>query len=307
MKYMIIFLLGLLSLGAAELKLAENGKTEYVIVTPDSMTDGDKFVLKELQALLKKASGADFSAVAASKMPKAKRIFLGIPPSGFRMDSLADQEHCVKTLGDDLYLFGGGINGTRYSVYDLLQNVMGLRFFDARGGISVPEKKVWKMAPLDRKTQFDFPVRRTTMYWFFNHPHSTYFLYRNGQNNWVAPVFKGSGIVSTPDDFLHMYPLGHTLSWYLPKDDKSTGFKWIQDLHQNLWKEHPEYFTMNKDGKRVPNHQYCMSNPELRKLLSDRILENMKRNPQCSSFDVSANDTPGRFCYCPQCMELEKK
>ena len=36
----------------------------------------------------------------------------------------------------DIYLFGGGTNGTRYAVYDFLQNVLGYRFFDARGGIS---------------------------------------------------------------------------------------------------------------------------------------------------------------------------
>ncbi len=302
-----LFLLASVCLNAGELTLSDNGKTQYRIVCPDTMTDGDRFVLKELQTHLKAATGADFSSVKVSEQPETKRIYLGIVPAGFEKKTLADQEHCVKTVGDDLYLFGGGINGTRYAVYDLLQNVMGLRFFDARNGIHIPEKKIWKIASLDRKIQFDFPVRRTTMYWLFNHPHSTYFLYRNGQNNWVAPVFKGSGIVSTPDDFLHFYPLGHTLPRYLPKDDKSTGFKWIQDLKQNLWKEHPEYFTMNKDGKRVSGHQYCMSNPELRKLLSERILENMKRNPQCVSFDVSADDTPGRFCYCPKCLELEKK
>ncbi len=298
-------------LNAAELTLAENGKTQYKIVIPSSVTSGDKLVLKELQTHLRSMTKTEFPSVEKPVMPTSKRIFLGIAPDNFDINALADQEHCVKTSGDDLYLFGKGPNGTRYAVYDFLVNVLGFRFFDARGGTRIPERTFLRIPELDRKQQFSFSVRRTTMYWLFYHPHSTFFLYRNGQNNWVQPVFKSSplgSIESTSDDLLHLIPLGHTLPKYLPNDEKGTsGFGWIRNLKVNLWKEHPEYFTLNHAGKRIPDHQYCMSNPELRKLLSHRILETMKRNPQCNLFDVSGRDTPGRFCHCANCLALEKK
>jgi len=294
-------------LTAAERILARNGSTSYTIVCPDAMTEGYQFVLKELQMLLKSATKADFPNAKISGQPDGKRIYLGIFPPGIAPGSLADQEHCILTDGEDLYLFGGGKNGTRYAVYDFLQNVLGFRFFDARDGISFPDKTQWKLPSLDRKRLFSFPVRRTTQYWLFNHPHSIRFLYRNAQNNAVAAYFAQNGITSTPDDFQHLNPLGHSLPLYLPCDDKASTFGWIRELKQNLWQEHPEYFSMASDGKRIPHHQYCLSNPDLRKLLIGRILENMKRNPQYHSFDISANDTPGRFCHCPKCLALEKK
>lgn len=294
-------------LTAAEQILAGNGSTAYTIVCPETMNEGEQFVLEELQMLLKSATKADFPSAKISEQPVNKRIYLGIFPAGTASGSLADQEHCVLTVGEDLYLFGGGENGTRYAVYDFLQNVLGFRFFDARGGIAFPDHSQWKIPPLNRQRQFSFPVRRTTQYWLFNHPHSIRFLFRNAQNNAVAAYFSQNGITSTPDDFMHLYPLGHSLSWYLPYDEKTSTFRWIRELKQNLWQEHPEYFSMAKNGMRISHHQLCLSNPDLRKLLTQRILENIKRNPQYHSFDISANDTPGRFCHCPECLELEKK
>lgn len=173
-------------LNAAELTLAENGKTQYKIVIPSSVTSGDKLVLKELQTHLRSMTKTEFPSVEKPVMPTSKRIFLGIAPDNFDINALADQEHCVKTSGDDLYLFGKGPNGTRYAVYDFLVNVLGFRFFDARGGTRIPERTFLRIPELDRKQQFSFSVRRTTMYWLFYHPHSTFFLYRNGQNNWFS-------------------------------------------------------------------------------------------------------------------------
>ncbi len=312
-KFSSLFLLfvGSLSLSAAELTLAKDGKTEYKIVVPASMTPGDKFVLSELQTHLKSTAKTEFPVVQKSAMPTSRRIFLGIAPDGFNLDALADQEHCVKTVGDDLYLFGKGPNGTRYAVYDFLVNVLVFRFFDARDGIRIPDGTVLRISELDRQKQFSFLYRRTTMYWLFNHPYSILFLYRNGMNNFLYPMFKNSkvkSIESTPDDLVQHWPIAHTLPKYLPVSaDDPTAFAWIRDLKVDLWKDHPEYFTMNPKGKRVNNHQYCMSNPELRKLLTERVLEHMKRNPGCNIFDISCRDTPGRFCYCKDCLALEKK
>ena len=294
---------------AETLILADQGKSDYCIVVPDRLKTGDPLVIRELQTHLKSATGADFRVAKQSVQPSEKRIYLGISPDGFQMDSLAEQEHCVLTRGKDLFLFGKGLNGARYAVYDFLQKDLGIRFFDARGGVKIPKVGKLQIQDLNRRIKFDFEVRRTTMYWLFNHPHSTYFLYRNGQNNGVSPYFRQRGIQSAPDDFQVLYPLGHTLPMYIPVNSKASTYSWIRKEYpeQNLWKEHPEYFTMNSAGKRQQGRQYCMSNPGLRKLLAERILENMKRNPDMNSFDVSANDTPDRFCWCPDCLALEKK
>lgn len=291
---------------------AEEPAANHTIVHPKEMTEGNRFVLNELQMHLKAATGREFAAVPADQaQPEGRHIFLGIAPADFDVSGLADQEHCVVTRGKDLYLFGGGANGARYAVFDFLQNVLGFRFFDARGGIRIPDlKEKFEIPELNRRIKFSFPVRRTTMYWLFNHPHSIYFLYRNGQNNWVEPVFAQYGIVSTPDDYFHCYPMAHTLRLYVPANEDAAAFGWMKKLKtdlMNLWRDHPEYFSMNAAGQRVSNMQVCFSNKELRKLLTERILYNMEMNPQRHSFDISANDVPGKFCYCEECQALEKR
>ena len=290
-----------------EITLTEKGKTAYRIVLPNQKVRGDLFVAKELQKHLKSATGADFRIVRKKNAPPGNRIFLGIPSPGTDLKSFAEQEHAVKSVGKDLYLFGKGPNGSRYAVYDLLQNVMGFRFFDARGGIRFRKTPTLKLPELNRRKQFSFAVRRTTMYWHFNQPHAITFLYRNGQNNWVKPIFDDLGTEVAGDDFFHHYPLGHTLGHYLPPFPSHHSYPTIPKDQRNLWKTHPEYFTLKPNQKRTPHEQYCLSNPDLRKLLTKRVFANMEKYPDRHSFDISVNDTPGRLCHCRNCAALEKK
>ena len=310
--HILAFLIPMLAVcsSAAGITLADRGKTDYVIVTADSPSEKNKFILGELKKFLKDVTGADFPSAANAGMTRKHRIFLGIAPAGFDIDQLPNQTHCVKTISDDLYLFGKGVNGTRYAVYDFLENVIGIRFFDTRGGIFIPRKSTLEIPALDRCRQFDFSVRRTSVaswYWIFDVPHGLLFAYRNGQNESLAGFFNSKCGVNVPkDDLAPLYPLGHTLAYYVPLEDQKSRYSWIRAFGRNLWKEHPEYFSMI-NGKRVANHQRCFSNPGLRKLLTERLLTAIKNNPDCDSFDLSANDTPGRLCGCAECLALEEK
>ena len=290
------------------LTLASGGATPYTIVTKE-LGKGEQFVLDDFRALLKRATGADFPVVAKDAAPAAKRIFFGQAPEGFDVASLAEQEHCVRTVGDDLYLFGEGANGARYAVYDFLQNVVGFRFFDMHGGIRVPDAKTLVIPPQNRRKTFSFRFRSlNSESGMFNRPDSSLFLFRNAQNNWAERSLLGPGIVVPPDECQVRPPHAHSLRYYLPADHKESAFQWVKESEsEELKTAHPDYFTLNAKGERVFNHQYCFSNPGLRKLLKERILEDMRRNPDRNVFDVSAGDTPGGFCACEGCKALERK
>lgn len=94
--------------------LIEKGKTDHVIVVPDQPDVGNQFALKELQSFLKKASGADFKSVPSSKAPGSKRIFLGLSDAALKVlgkeprTDMGDQDTRIKTVGNDLFLFGKG-------------------------------------------------------------------------------------------------------------------------------------------------------------------------------------------------------
>ena len=103
--------------------MIKNSKSDYVIVIPDNPDTGNQFAAKELQFFLKKASGMDFKTVKASHAPKEKRIFLGLSDTALQIlkqnpvQGFAPQEHCVKTAGSDLFLYGEGSWGDLFAVF----------------------------------------------------------------------------------------------------------------------------------------------------------------------------------------------
>ncbi|OQA83709.1 MAG: hypothetical protein BWY31_02797 [Lentisphaerae bacterium ADurb.Bin242] len=307
-------LCALASSGAAELKLLENSKTEYRIVVPDRPDTGNRFALKELQMFLKEAGGADFQAVPASKAPREKRIFLGLSEPALKilggdpLQKLKDQDHCVKTVGNDLFLFGKGLHGDLFAVYDFLENVLGFRWYDARGGRKTPDCRTLKLGNLDRKNNFSVAYRSATGYWIYHRPAAHLFFLRNRQNINLALFLKREGVEVPEDDLTAAYPGSHTLPSYLPGQmDRNVykPFPWLKNTDYS--KTHPEFFGIDESGKRRFQAHHCLSNPALRRELTSLILENMKRNPDKRVFSISQHDSPGRFCYCPECVALEKK
>ena len=301
----------LAGVSAAEegLALTSGGATEYSIVVRADQPRGEAFVVEDFRALMKQATGAEFPVVDMADAKPGRRILFGVPPADVGEEDLADQEWRVVTRNGDMHLYGGGDNGSRLAAYDFLREVLGFRFFDMHGGVKVPNLRTCRIPPQNRRRRPSFRFRYLNgESGMFNRPKSSLFLFRNGQNSWSGRDLAIDGIVVPHDEFDFMPPHAHSLRYYLPADSKEPTFSWIgKQGGPDLKTAHPEYFTLDKNGKRVFNHQYCLSNPGLRALLSDRILENMRRNPERTVFDVSAGDTPGEFCQCEGCKTLTAK
>jgi Domain of unknown function (DUF4838) len=81
-------------------------------------------------------------------------------------------------------------------------------------------------------------------------------------------------------------------------------------------KKHPEYFALQKNGKRLSNkpqgcHSYvhlCLSNPEVQKIASENLLEWIKLDPNAKYFFISQGDVQRFRCKCKKCkaMDYEK-
>ena len=123
------------------LVLSEGNAAKYAVVVPDvAEKPGFSFALADMTNLLSRASGAAFPVVPRSASPATRRLFVGIVPDGETAPK--DGEYAVRVRGDDLYMFGGGAHGTRYAIYEFLENSAGFRFYDMRGGMKVPDGRV---------------------------------------------------------------------------------------------------------------------------------------------------------------------
>ena len=293
--------------GGGKLVLSEASKARYAVVVPDNYeSPGFSFAVSDMTNLLFKATGTAFPVVGRSAAPKARRVFVGVTPEG--EEPAQDGEYAVRVRGEDIYLFGGGAHGTRYAIYEFLENSVGFRFYDMRGGMKIPEgRDRLSVVPRTVRRKYDFDVHSLISWRHFVRPTSTVALYRSGQDYHMKTFLARAGISVPADDYREFSIFCHSIPEYLPRKDADSRIKWIAELGGCLEKEHPEYFTQGEDGKRMFNHQRCLSNPDARKLLSERVLETIRRNPSCTHFDISAGDTPGRYCWCEGCRKLEKK
>ncbi len=76
--------------------------------------------------------------------------------------------------------------------------------------------------------------------------------------------------------------------------------------------EHPEYFALQKDGKRLHRDpegrrfdvHLCLSNPDVRRISAQRMLELIEKQPDRMFFGVSQGDGFA-WCECEQCRALD--
>jgi class 3 adenylate cyclase len=68
-----------------------------------------------------------------------------------------------------------------------------------------------------------------------------------------------------------------------------------------VFEEHPEYLAL-VDGKRQ-GQKFCVSNPDLRKLVVDYALERLAADPTADSVSMEPSDGGG-FCECAECAKL---
>lgn len=74
----------------------------------------------------------------------------------------------------------------------------------------------------------------------------------------------------------------------------------------DYYDDHPEYFSILSNRKRTWEFgQYCLANPEVAKIMAQKTIEWMDREPEASIFSVSQNDWHVA-CDCPPCRKIDE-
>ena len=82
----------------------------------------------------------------------------------------------------------------------------------------------------------------------------------------------------------------HSMGWLLPR---------------HLFSLHPEWFRMNENGERTPDHNFCVSNPDALAYVAERAALLAKLLPTGSSkYYYWLDDVSGGACHCPACRAL---
>ncbi len=300
MKDLLVIVLTALSIALAgcahsRLEVVRDGRSDWQIVC--GMGERDRLAADELAEIFEKATGVRLPV--AGRPSQSRHCFLvGSEFSGCR---LADEETSVAEQNGNIVLAGGGAAGTCYAVYDFCEKYFGYRLYGTYPGAEIVKKMsnfVWDGKSISTKPAFsgyrishNVPKAR-------NEAEARFFR-RNRNNAGDRPV---------TDRILGAQ---HGLFLWVPSTEKGYGSTWLDKQIGTKWEpmfeKHPEYFSLDRHGKRTNHGQLCFANKEVRKLLISRFREfAAKKGP--GIYMVGSNDSHNeRYCWCDGCARMMDK
>ncbi len=283
---------------AAELVLADGGKTRYAVVPPPEPTALEKAAASDLTGILQEITGADFGA----EKGKTKRIRIGVRPECDEKP-LAEYERRITSHDGEIYIYGEGTRGNVFAVYDFLRDVLGCRWYVVNGDKKIPKREKLVLPELKYSLVPSIPVMTASN--VAKYPSWADFSRRIGlydradRDVCIGPYGIHAGMSIIPSGLI---PFGGRLG------NTFGPHEYFKDCA--YFKDHPEYFSMNARGKRVYTMQLCYSNKGMRDQFERNILRMLEQagyKGERIIVGFGQNDNVGKFCYCPDCEALEKK
>ncbi|MBE7498964.1 MAG: DUF4838 domain-containing protein [Verrucomicrobiales bacterium] len=270
---------------ASALTLATQGATDYEIVTQAGATPAELNAARELAETLEAVTGAVFPVREAGDELPPRAIVVGPGPVAQRLapelpiERLGLEEIVIETRGDHLLLLGGRPRGTLYAVNHFLQQYVGVRWWTPWATFT-PRHPTLHVGQLRARYQPPFESRDPFWYPAFNARWAV----RNYSNSQSAAIPEDWGGAIRYRGFVHtFYPL-------VPPEEH--------------FAKHPEWYSL-RDGKRTHDRaQLCLTNPELRAYVVERVRQWLRESPEARIVSVSQNDWYGA-CECEKCKALD--
>jgi hypothetical protein len=274
--------------GQDKLALVSAGKSDFAIVIPDQPGETERYAAQELQTFLEKISGVRLDVLAEKDAGNRKAVLIGatlrgssIIPDG-DLQPLGQEGFVLRTQKGDLAIRGGGPRGVLYGVYSLLEDHLGVRWY-APGADLIPKMETIDLPALDVSDKPAFEYREP---FFFEQFDGDWAARNRANGNSDRLEEKHGGKIQYFGGFVH------TANSLLPPSQYFAG--------------HPEYFA-EIAGRRVQDGQPCWTNPDVRKIIVQRVMELAESTAgKPSIISVSQNDN-SRRCECARCMAVERE
>lgn len=274
------------TVASAKYTLFKNGKTSYVIYVGQQASESEKTAAKELQACLKQISGAELPVVDHINR-KGGNIFIGYDETAALMSELTisepkddDESFVCSGSRGNIFICGGKKRGTMYGVYSFLEKFFNVRWY-ASDCTVIPSMKQFRF---DDFSYSESPAIKYRFVQYCNVEKDPDWCAHNRNNQlWSVSENSHGGIEA--------YWSAHTFGRFVPAG--------------KYFAAHPEYFSL-RGGKRIPDGQLCLSNPEVLKICIDGMKQAIAENPGYWVYSLSQNDNV-QPCECDSCKALEEK
>jgi hypothetical protein len=269
-----------------EYVLFEKGKTDYCIVVGKNASKSEQWAAKELQHWLKEVSGAELPIKTENNNLHSREIIVGfnkhaqkLLDSDKKPSKETDESFTYENIGSSILIYGGSRRGTMYGVMTFLEKELGVRWYTSRVSV-VPKKKRFTFDYIYNTESPSIRVRNDFYYEAFEATWAA----RNKINGAMNYRKQIGGVES--------YWSVHTFYRFMPPDE--------------FYKNHPEYYSLI-DGERIADRtQLCLTNPDVLKIITERLKQIMRENPENLIYSVSQNDWRNP-CLCEKCQAIAQK
>ena len=271
---------------AQDITLVKDGKSEYTIVLSKEASLSEKHAAGELQDFLRQISGAELPIVTEGARLPNKMIVIGDGEArkalgvhiGF--DQLGDEGFAIRSAGPNIVIAGGRLRGTLYGVYTFLER-LGCRWYTSKVS-RIPKMRTIVLPQLDIAQKPAFEYREP----FYTDAFDADWAVRNLVNSNSARLDEKRGGKVEYGRFVH------TFAELIPPSV--------------YYKDHPEYFSL-VDGKRQDGYaQICMSNPDVLRIATEKVMKWIEEKPTAKIFSVSQNDCYLN-CQCDKCKAIDEE
>lgn len=266
--------------------LFENGKTDYVITIGTDASESEKWSAKELQRWLQEISGAVFPIKTDNAEMTEHELIIGynkhsisILGSDTKIPAKTDETYSYKNDGAKILLLGGEERGAMYAVFSFLENELGCRWYTPSVSV-IPSKEKFSFNYLNHSESPSIQVRNDFYYEAFDPIWAA----RNKINGAMNFREQHGGVEG--------YWRVHTFFPFMPPAE--------------FYDKHPEYYSLI-DGERIHERaQLCLTNPDVLDIITERLKETIRENPEYLIYSVSQNDWLNP-CQCDKCQAIAKK
>lgn len=267
--------------------VTDSGKSDYVIVIGEDASPSEKHGVTELRKFLKEISGTELPVVTDRTPVTNHEIILGdnahLRELNVQMDwkKLGSEGFTIRTVDDHLIIAGGKLRGTMYGVYSFLEDHLGCRWFSSKVS-RIPKMSRIQVGTIN-DTQAPVLEYREP---FYTDAFDGDWSARNKMNSSRARLTLDHGGKVTYSHFVH------TFNSLIPP--------------KQYFADHPEYYS-EIDGKRVSERtQLCLTNPDVLRIVIDKVRQWIAESPEASIYSVSQNDWRN-WCQCANCREIDER
>ncbi len=240
-----------------------NGESDYSIVIPSDASPEELRAVTFLQDHLARISGCELPIIQADTHDISH--FISISKSD---EITSGDGFSISTSEGNIHIKGGIDRGCIYGVGELLEQFMGVRYYSPHY-IVIPERENVSLPEINMEDSSPNTYRNINGYFVRNQDYKDFHRLHDIDDMFARGYFV------------------HTFHRLIP---------WQEYFHTN-----PEYFAY-MNGKRIID-QLCLSNPDVLKLVIEKLRTEMVLQPDKQVWSVSQDDNFS-YCQCELCSPV---